>query len=174
MAAASFASASRMSGRWVSSSDGRPGVTRGTATELSEPPRICTRSGERAMSTASVLRYSTCFISGNSAETYAREYLASTVPSAIGAEITHLDIDTSTSTVAIAAAGHIDTSFLAMIGVESLTLTAAASAGMGQAGSGKDLEVAMMLDITGSMAGHQIADLKFSGEDPWQELLTDG
>lgn len=106
-------------------------------------------------------------------ESYARRYFASTLPPGVDAEITHLAIDGASSSVTLAAHARVDTSFLAMIGVESLTLTAAASADMGQAGSGKELEVAMMLDITGSMSGQKIADLKLAAKDLVQSLLPD-
>ncbi len=106
-------------------------------------------------------------------EAYARAYFTSTVPNGIDARITHLAIDGASSSVTLAARARVDTSFLAMIGVETLTLTATAAADMGQAGSGKDLEVAMMLDITGSMAGHKIADLKLAAKDLVQSLLPD-
>ena len=56
LAAARLASASRMSGRCASSSEGRPGVTRGMAMLEQMPPRMRTRSGGRASSTASALR----------------------------------------------------------------------------------------------------------------------
>jgi Flp pilus assembly protein TadG len=107
------------------------------------------------------------------AEAHARQYFASTIPHGVDAKITRLTIDSSTSSVALTAVARVDTGFLSMIGIDSLSLSAAAAADVGQAGSGKDLEVAMMLDVTGSMGGSKIADLKLAAKDLVQSLLPD-
>ena len=69
VAEASCASCRRMSGRCVSNSDGRPGVTRGIAIWLSEPPATRTLSGGRDTSVASALMFwsSVCRSGGTSA-----------------------------------------------------------------------------------------------------------
>jgi Flp pilus assembly protein TadG len=104
-------------------------------------------------------------------EAKAREHFAAALPTNVTAEITRADVDEDAASVEIAATATVDTSFLAMLGIDELEITLTSSAGTGQSGSGKDLEVAMMLDITGSMGGQKIADLKLSAKDLVQSLL---
>ncbi len=105
------------------------------------------------------------------AEAKAREYFAAALPAAVTAEVTRAFVDEENASVAIAATATVDTSFLAMIGFDELSISLNSSAGTGQGGSAKDLEVSMMLDITGSMGGQKIADLKIAAKDLVQSLL---
>ncbi len=105
------------------------------------------------------------------AEAKAREYFAAALPHDVSAEVTRAFVDEENAAVEIAAKASVDTSFLAMIGFDELDISLNSSAGTGLGGSSKDLEVSMMLDITGSMGGQKIADLKIAAKDLVQSLL---
>ena len=101
----------------------------------------------------------------------AREHFAAALPHDVTAEIINTRLDEEGSTVEIAAKATVDTTFLAILGTDQMEITLSSTAGTGIGMSSKDLEVAMMLDITGSMSGHKIADLKTAAKDLIQSLL---
>lgn len=105
------------------------------------------------------------------AEAEARAHFAAALPDGVRAEVTRAAVDEASANIEIAATATVGTSFLAMIGYDELTISLASSAGTGQGRSSRDLEVAMMLDITGSMGGQKIADLKLAARDLVQSLL---
>ncbi|MEZ5923375.1 MAG: VWA domain-containing protein [Hyphomicrobiaceae bacterium] len=105
------------------------------------------------------------------ADAYVRNYFARTLPAGVDAEITRLEVDESSSAVHAAAIATVDTAFLSIIGTRSIEIAVSTAADIAQGSSGRNLEVAMMLDITGSMGGQKIADLKLAAKDLVQSLL---
>jgi Flp pilus assembly protein TadG len=87
--------------------------------------------------------------------------------------ITGLTIDTSAYTIAAVARADIPTPFLRLIGTSSLGVTIKSSSGLGAAGTAqeKDLEISMVLDVTGSMndssgsGNSKIHDAKLAAKD---------
>ncbi len=75
----------------------------------------------------------------------------------------------SSKSVTASATETIDTMFMDMIGIESLTVTGTASA-MERVGN---VEVSLVLDVSGSMAGTRMTNLKIAAKDFVKTLLTD-
>lgn len=100
-------------------------------------------------------------------------YFTEIAPRHLSAEVTLHSIDTQSNTILLAAKAKVPASFLRVIGYKTLEISALAKASLSGGGRETDLEVAMMLDITGSMGGQKIADLKTAAKDLVQILLPD-
>ncbi|GAB4370200.1 MAG: hypothetical protein Kow00114_30440 [Kiloniellaceae bacterium] len=81
----------------------------------------------------------------------------------MGAVLQPLQIvpDNEKRTITVTARATIPTFFMHILGTESTTIAATAEATL----SSRDVEVALVLDITGSMGGSKIADLKSAAEE---------
>jgi Flp pilus assembly protein TadG len=94
-------------------------------------------------------------------------------PEGVDAKLTKLTPDTEQNTLTIEAEATVTTPFLSIVRDEPLKISTRAQAkfcigcrgGGGGGNDGYSIEVAMMLDTTGSMAGQRIADLKAAAKD---------
>ncbi len=68
----------------------------------------------------------------------------------------------------ISAAATIDTTFLGLVGIPKMDVTASSAAAI----SGKELELSVVLDSTGSMYGRPLAELKAASADLLDIVLT--
>lgn len=103
----------------------------------------------------------------------AETYFAKAYQQKIGARLVRAEVDDRTTTIEVAGELVSPTAFLGIVGIEALPVSATATAALAGAGSDKDLEVALMLDITGSMAGQKLTDLKTAAKDLIQILVPD-
>lgn len=102
-------------------------------------------------------------------------------PDGVDAKLTKLTPDTEQNTLTIEAQATVKTPFLSIIRDEPIVVTSRAQAkfcigcrgGGGGGNDGYSIEVAMMLDVTGSMAGTRIADLKDAAKDLVKILVWD-
>jgi Flp pilus assembly protein TadG len=102
-------------------------------------------------------------------------------PEGVDAKLTKLSPDTEQNTLTIEAQATVKTPFLSMIRSDSIVVTTRAQAkfcigcrgGGGGGNDGYSIEVSMMLDVTGSMAGQRIADLKDAAKDLVKILVWD-
>jgi Flp pilus assembly protein TadG len=102
-------------------------------------------------------------------------------PESVDAKLTKLVADTEQSTLTIEAQATVKTPFLSMVRDTPIIVTTRAQAkfcigcrgGGGGGNEGHSIEVSMMLDVTGSMAGQRIADLKDAAKDLVKILVWD-
>jgi Flp pilus assembly protein TadG len=102
-------------------------------------------------------------------------------PEGVDAKLTKLAPDTEQNTLTIEAQATVKTPFLSMVREDSIVVTTRAQAkfcigcrgGGGGGNDGYSIEVAMMLDVTGSMAGQRIVDLKDAAKDLVKILVWD-
>ncbi|MEO8651797.1 MAG: pilus assembly protein [Hyphomicrobiaceae bacterium] len=102
-------------------------------------------------------------------------------PEGVQATLTKLVTDTAENTLTIEAQATVTTPFLSMVRDKPLVVTTRAQAkfcigcrgGGGGGNDGYSIEVAMMLDVTGSMAGSKITDLKAAAKDLIKILVWD-
>ena len=102
-------------------------------------------------------------------------------PEGVDAKLVKLSTDTEQNTLTIDAQATVKTPFLSMVREESIIVTTRAQAkfcigcrgGGGGGNDGYSIEVAMMLDVTGSMAGQRITDLKAAAKDLVKILVWD-
>jgi Flp pilus assembly protein TadG len=100
-------------------------------------------------------------------------FLNEQAPPGVTFQITRSGLDTSQSAIELGITASVPTSFLRVIGYDGVDFSAYARASLTTGSSGNDIEVAMMLDITGSMSGQRIVDLKAAAKDLVQILLPD-
>jgi Flp pilus assembly protein TadG len=102
-------------------------------------------------------------------------------PPGVDAKLTKLQPDSDTNTLTIEAQAIVKTPFLSMIRQEQIVVSTRSQAkfcigcrgGGGGGNDGYSIEVAMMLDTTGSMAGSRITDLKAAAKDLIKILVWD-
>ncbi len=103
-------------------------------------------------------------------------------PEGVEAKMTKLTPDTVTNTLTVEATAAVSAPFLSLLlDGKPLEVSSHAQAkfcvgcrgGGGGGNEGYDIEVAMMLDVTGSMAGQRIADLKEAAKDLVKILVWD-
>lgn len=102
-------------------------------------------------------------------------------PDGVDAKLTKLVADTGENTLTIEAQATVKTPFLSMVREDSIIVTTRSQAkfcigcrgGGGGGNDGYSIEVSMMLDVTGSMAGQRIADLKDAAKDLVKILVWD-
>ncbi len=87
-------------------------------------------------------------------------------PATFSSEISKFTPDLVNNTISMEATGNVPTPFLSVVHVNKYTVGAAAQARL-QVGenAGLSVEVSLMLDVTGSMGGTKIADLKSAAKD---------
>jgi hypothetical protein len=102
-------------------------------------------------------------------------------PEGVDARVTKITPDSNQNTLTIEAEATVKTPFLSMVREDQIKISARAQAkfcigcrgGGGGGNDGYSIEVAMMLDVTGSMAGQRIADLKEAAKDLVKILVWD-
>jgi Flp pilus assembly protein TadG len=87
-------------------------------------------------------------------------------PLTFSSQVSKFTPDFTANTISMEAEGVVPTPFLSLVRQEGYTVGAAAQARL-QVGenAGQSVEVSLMLDVTGSMAGTKIADLKLAAKD---------
>jgi Flp pilus assembly protein TadG len=105
------------------------------------------------------------------AEVKALEHFAAVLPDNVAAEITRANVNEDNAMIEIAATATVNTTFLTLLGMDEIKIALSSSAATSHGQARKNLEIAMMLDITGSMSGQKIADLKLAAKDLVQSLL---
>jgi hypothetical protein len=119
------------------------------------------------------------------AKAVARTYFEHRFASGPAAEgnpvLTKLELDTAAFTILAESSATIPTPFLGVAGMSSMTVKAKSQSKLAVGGSleGKDVEVSMMLDLTGSMGGTtatgtKIEDAKLAAKDLVDILLPAG
>ena len=85
------------------------------------------------------------------------------------------DVNETTFVLTAGSTEAVPTSFMGVLSdrFDTLTVSASAQAQLEREIDGDDVEVSLMLDITGSMRGQRIADLKAAGKDLVSILLRD-
>jgi Flp pilus assembly protein TadG len=101
------------------------------------------------------------------AETQGRLYYDKNKPRLATSEVSGFTSDTARNAIVIEARAYVSTPFLSIVrGSQTTTLDARAEAMLAVGGNSKtNLEIAMMLDVTGSMSGQKIEDLKTAAKD---------
>jgi Flp pilus assembly protein TadG len=102
-------------------------------------------------------------------------------PQDVDAKLTKLVADTGANTLTIDAQATVKTPFLSMVREDKIVVSARAQAkfcigcrgGGGGGNEGHSIEVSMMLDVTGSMAGSKLSDLKAAAKDLVKILVWD-
>ncbi|MGE0765436.1 MAG: pilus assembly protein TadG-related protein [Hyphomicrobiaceae bacterium] len=112
------------------------------------------------------------------AEQKAKDYYTNNQPKSVESSVTAFNADLQRSAITLTASGKLATPFLAAAAAigktltgkgtpgNELTLVVTAEALLAAGGNGdSNLEIAMMLDVTGSMGGSKIKDLKEAAKD---------
>ena len=102
-------------------------------------------------------------------------------PQGVDAKLVKLSTDTEHNTLTIDAQATVKTPFLSLVREDSIVVSTRAQAkfcigcrgGGGGGNDGYSIEVSMMLDVTGSMAGQRITDLKAAAKDLVKILVWD-
>ncbi len=95
-----------------------------------------------------------------------------TVDNTINAVLNVDGIDASTGNIDLTGTADVPTAFLSLVGIDSITVAASTQAKLAIGGEGeKPIEVSMMLDVTGSMSGSKISDMKLAAKDLVQIVL---
>ena len=102
-------------------------------------------------------------------------------PEGVDAKLTMLVPDVEQSTLTIEAQATVKTPFLSMVRDKPIIVTTRSQAkfcigcrgGGGGGNDGHSIEVSLMLDVTGSMAGQRISDLKEAAKDLVKILVWD-
>ncbi len=111
----------------------------------------------------------------SSAETAAAAYFMAAMDSEPGIEIVENTADPDNSTMKFTGTAKVKTTFARLLGVDVLEVTATAESMLTRGGLDKDLEISLMLDITGSMCQpcQKLDDLKFAAKDLVNILVQD-
>lgn len=107
------------------------------------------------------------------AERAALDHLETSVGGRMHYRVTRNSIDTATNTSDMRVAVTTPTTFLGLLGAPTIEVTVASSSTLALGGIDTDLEVALALDITGSMAGRKIDALKDAATDLVDILVQD-
>lgn len=107
------------------------------------------------------------------AETYARRYFAGAVNPGLAAELTHVRVDQTRNSVEIGARADVPTAFGRIIRQDRIAISAIARAELAQGGVDHDLEVSLILDVTGSMSGSKLANLKTAAKELIEILVRE-
>lgn len=109
------------------------------------------------------------------AETVAAEYFRSTMKGIEGVQILQNKADTATSTMHFSARVKVRTSFARMLGFDDVSVTSASEAVLARGGIDTNLEISLMLDVTGSMCQpcSKLDDLKDASKDLINILVQD-
>lgn len=110
------------------------------------------------------------------AEAKALTYFTNLKPSGSNASVLVNSVDTNTNELRFVIKADVPTSFLTVFGYSSIAVEVESKATLAQGGAGseKHIELAMMLDTTGSMgSGTKMADLKSAARDLVQIVVSD-
>ena len=100
------------------------------------------------------------------AEQHAMKYYDGTKPNGVNSSVTRFEPDLGRNAIVMEAQATVSAPFLSMIMPEGFTVRASAEALLAAGGNGDtSLEISMMLDVTGSMSGTKITDLKAAAKD---------
>lgn len=129
---------------------------------------------QTALDTAALSAGRTFQVSGSEAE--AKAAAALYFKKLTGYDLTINSVDPGTFVLTVGSQEDVTTSFMSLMGDQyrSLTVNAVSKAQLVREQQGDEVEVAMMLDITGSMGGQRIADLKVAASDLVNILVNDG
>lgn len=103
------------------------------------------------------------------AEAAAIRHFNAAIGDSINASLIVDSINPETGTVKLSGKSDVPTSFTGIIGVNSIEVTSSTEAVL--AVGDKDIEISMMLDVTGSMGGSKIRDMKLAAKDLVQIIL---
>ena len=97
----------------------------------------------------------------------ATDFFTKSLPADLDVHLDSVNVDAGSKTVSMAAHSNVDTTFLGVTGMKSIEVSAESQSSFAQSGSDKDLEVALMLDITGSMCMpcSKMTDMKAAAND---------
>ncbi len=114
-------------------------------------------------------------VSGSAAEAQstAESHFRDALPEGVHTEAINAVVDEASYTIELSARASVETTFLRILGENDITVSATSRAGLALGGNDKNLEVSLMLDITGSMAGQKIEDLKVAAKDLIQIIVPD-
>ena len=108
----------------------------------------------------------------SAAEQAAIKHFNSTLSSDVTANISVDNIDASNGVIDLSATSNVDTNFMSVVGIDNIDVSVTSQAELALGGSGqKDIEVSMMLDVTGSMYGSRLSDMKLAAKDLVQIVL---
>jgi Flp pilus assembly protein TadG len=109
------------------------------------------------------------------AEEAARSHFQAALPPGVRAEAVNAVVDEASYSIELSGLASVDTTFLRILGKNAIPVSALSRASLAVGGSDKDLEVALMLDITGSMCSpcSKITDLKAAARDLIQIVVPD-
>jgi Flp pilus assembly protein TadG len=113
--------------------------------------------------------------SASSAEDAAAEYFSAAMQGHSGVEIVENAADAEASTMRFTGRVKVQTTFARVLGVKELVISTTAESMLANGGLDKNLEISLMLDITGSMCQpcSKIADLKDAAKDLINILVQD-
>ncbi|MGI9382481.1 MAG: hypothetical protein ACR2PO_04955, partial [Methyloligellaceae bacterium] len=83
--------------------------------------------------------------------------------------VVDIDVVANDATVTIAASGEVDTAVMRIVGIDKMDVSVVAEVSKERS----KIELGMMLDVTGSMSGRRISDLKIAAKDLVDILLAD-
>ncbi len=96
----------------------------------------------------------------------ARTYYEEMKPDATNDENVNFELTDNGAAIEASTVGAVQTPFLSAVGIKSMPVRTSAKAVLAVGGNAEtNLEVSMMLDITGSMSGSKIRDLKLAAKD---------
>lgn len=109
------------------------------------------------------------------AEVVAADYFQTAMKGVDGVEIVENKADTATSTMHFSAKVKVKTTFARMLGFEDVAVSSTSEAVLARGGIDTNLEVSLMLDLTGSMCQpcSKLADLKDASKDLVNILVQD-
>jgi Flp pilus assembly protein TadG len=100
------------------------------------------------------------------AEQHAVRYYNATKPHGANSSVTRFEPDLARNAIVMEAQATVSAPFLSMVMPDGFTVRAGAEALLAAGGNGDtSLEISMMLDVTGSMSGTKITDLKAAAKD---------
>ena len=110
--------------------------------------------------------------STSEAESVAQSHFNSALSSGINAVLSVDSVDGNVGKVDLSATAQVPTKFMGVVGVNYVDVKATSQAELALGGEGdKDIEVSMMLDVTGSMYGSRLTNLKLAAKDLVQIVL---
>ncbi|MGH1352942.1 MAG: vWA domain-containing protein [Methyloligellaceae bacterium] len=102
----------------------------------------------------------------------AQKHFSSTLNSKITATVSVDSIDSQTGKINLSGTASVPTTIMSIIGVDNITVSSTTQAELAIGGAGeKDVEISMMLDVTGSMGGSKLSDMKLAAKDLIQIVL---
>ncbi len=107
--------------------------------------------------------------SASEAEAAALKHFNASVGNSVDATLTVDGIDPIQGTIKLSGVANVPTTFTSIIGVDNIKVVSSTEAVL--AVGDKDIEISMMLDVTGSMSGSKIRDMKLAAKDLVQIIM---